>query len=153
MTVLTIAAWTRPRHATVHRTAEEMQYGMELKPSFNVDIVYETDGFGIYRLRIKPGGHIPAHKHLLMEEHEMVLGSGLLLQNQLVPRGQAFSWPIGFVHRYDNPTLIEQTILCVDCPRFMPSDEVLAEAPAEGLQSLEGRCFYPAEGDDMKPCP
>ncbi|XXF78731.1 dihydroneopterin aldolase [Myxococcaceae bacterium GXIMD 01537] len=117
----------------VHRTAEEMVYEREEKPFGRVDIVHEGAGYGIYRLRVRPGGTIPTHIHQHMEESELVLGGGLLLQGKPVARGQGFHWPRGFPHRYDNPTATEQTILCVDRPKFIPSDEVLAEEPEGGL--------------------
>jgi len=129
----------------VHRTAEEMHYAMEDKSFGRVDIIHEGEGYGIYRLRIKPGGTIAPHVHQTMEESELVLGAGLLLQGRPVARGLAFRWPRGFVHRYDNPSAGEQTVLCVDRPRFIPSDEVETPAPAEGLLPLEGRSFYPPE--------
>jgi dihydroneopterin aldolase len=130
----------------VHRTAEEMRYTVEDKPFGHVDIIHESEGYGIYRLRIKPGGTIPTHVHRVMEESELVLGAGLLLQGRPVARGMAFHWPRGFAHRYDNPSACEQTVLCVDRPRFVPSDEVEIDAPAEGLAPAQGRsCYLPEE--------
>lgn len=129
----------------VHRTAEEMHYPFEEKPFGRVDIIHESEGYGVYRLRIKPGGVIPTHRHQVMEESELVLGSGLLLQGQAVARGMGFRWPRGLAHRYDNPTTTEQTVLCVDRPRFMPSDEREVEAPAEGLSLVQGHAYYPAD--------
>ncbi len=129
----------------VHRTAEEMAYALEDKPFGRVDIIHEGSGYGIYRLRVKPGGTIPTHLHQRMEESELVLGTGLVLQGRPVARGQGFHWPRGFPHRYDNPTAIEQTILCVDRPQFIPSDEVETEAPTGGLAPVEGMDYYPHE--------
>ncbi len=129
----------------VHRTADEMHYAVEDKPFGRVDIIHESEGYGIYRLRIRPGGTIPTHVHQMMEESELVLGSGLLLQGRPVARGLAFRWPRGFLHRYDNPSASEQTVLCVDRPRFVPSDEVEAEAPAEGLSPAQGSSYYPPD--------
>jgi dihydroneopterin aldolase len=80
-----------------------------------------------------------------MEESELVLGNGLLLQGRPVARGQAFHWAQGFPHRYDNPTHTEQTVLCVDRPRFIPSEEVETEEPAEGLAPVVGTDYYPHE--------
>ena len=42
----------------VHRTADEMHYTAEDKPFGRVDIIQESEGYGIYRLRIRPGGSI-----------------------------------------------------------------------------------------------
>jgi dihydroneopterin aldolase len=129
----------------VHRTAEEMRYAHEDKPFGRVDIIHEGAGYGVYRLRVKPGGTIPTHVHRLMEESELVLGPGLLLQGRPVERGMAFHWPRDFPHRYDNPTDTEQTVLCVDRPRFIVSDEVETEPPPEGLAPVTGVSYYPHE--------
>lgn len=129
----------------VHRTSDEMHYAVEKKPFGCVDIIHEGEGYGVYRLRINPGGTIPTHVHQKMEESELVLGSGLLLQGQPVARGMAFLWLRGLQHRYDNPTAGEQTILCVDRPRFVPSDEVETGTPAEGLSPVQGHSYYPPE--------
>jgi dihydroneopterin aldolase len=129
----------------VHRTAEELTYAVDDKPFGHVDIIHESQGYGIYRLRIRPGGSIPTHAHQTMEESELVLGSGLMLQGKPVARGQGFWWPRGLAHRYDNPSAQEQTVLCVDRPRFISSDEVEVEAPAGGLLPVEGHSYYPPE--------
>ncbi|MBZ4407045.1 dihydroneopterin aldolase [Myxococcus sp. XM-1-1-1] len=127
----------------VHRSAQEMVYGKEEKSFGRVDIIHEGTGYGVYRLRVRPGGHIPTHVHQKMEESELVLGGGLHLQHRPVARGQAFHWPRGFPHRYDNPSSTEQTVLCVDKPGFIPSDEVETEAPPEGLTPVTGTSYYP----------
>ncbi|MFP2912659.1 dihydroneopterin aldolase [Pyxidicoccus sp. 3LFB2] len=129
----------------IHRAAEEMEYRGEDKAFGRVDIIHEGAGYGVYRLRVKPGGTIPTHVHQQMEESEMVLGPGLLLQGQPVERGMAFHWPRGFPHRYDNPTAIEQTVLCVDRPGFIPTDEVETAPPPEGLAPATGMSYYPHE--------
>ncbi|ADO71357.1 dihydroneopterin aldolase [Stigmatella aurantiaca] len=129
----------------VHRRHGSIVYGVEAKPFGRVDIVCERPRYGIYRLRIKPGGFIPTHMHQQMEESELVLGSGLLLQGRAVLQGMVFHWPKGFAHRYDNPTEIEQSVLCVDRPGFIPADEVELEEPQGGLQPVQGHSYYPAE--------
>ncbi|AKQ70766.1 Dihydroneopterin aldolase [Myxococcus hansupus] len=129
----------------IHRTAEEMVYGREDKSFGRVDIIHEGTGYGVYRLRVKPGGSIPSHVHQQMEESELVLGPGLLLQFKPVARGMAFHWPRGFVHRYDNPSATEQTVLCVDRPGFIPSDEVETEPPSTGLAPVTGHSYYPLD--------
>ena len=116
-----------------------MQYAAEDKPFGQVDIIHEGAGYGIYRLRIRPGGSISPHAHQMMEESELVLGAGLRLQGKPVVRGMAFRWPRGFVHGYDNPSPGVPTVLCVDRPRFIPSDEVETVVPTEALRPLEGR--------------
>ncbi|ATB28544.1 dihydroneopterin aldolase [Melittangium boletus] len=129
----------------VHRTAEELGYGEREAPFGHVDVLHEGVGYGLYRLRVKPGGVIPAHAHPVMEESELVLGTGLLLQGHAVGSGTAFHWPRGFPHRYDNPTDREQMVLCVARPRLMTSDERVTEPPAEGLATVRGHAYYPAE--------
>lgn len=128
----------------VHRTADEYRYEREEKPFGRVDIIFQDEHAGIYRLRIAPGRTIPVHEHRVMEEAELVLGHGLLLQGQPVPAGTGFRWPRRFPHRYDNPRDIEQTVLCVDRPAFLPDDEVEVPEPEGGLVPMEGRPYYPA---------
>ncbi len=128
----------------VHRTADEYRYEAEQKPFGRVDIVFQDEHVGIYRLRIAPGGTIPVHEHRVMEEAELVLGHGLLLQGRPVPAGTGFRWPRRFPHRYDNPRELEQTVLCVDRPAFIPHDEVEVPEPEGGLGPVEGRAYYPA---------
>lgn len=112
------------QRAELVRTAAALRIDVEEKPFGQVDVVHEGQGHGIYRLRVKPGGTIPVHVHRSMQEHELALSSGLTLQGNPVERGAAVHWPLGMPHRYDNPTTEERTILCVDCPRFDPRDEV-----------------------------
>jgi hypothetical protein len=93
-------------------------------------ILYEDDTLGLHILEIAPHSTIPAHCHRIMRESELILDDGLLQQNQPVARGNAYAWPLGYVHAYRNPTDRPKRILCVDSPRFMPGDEVpLAVAP------------------------
>jgi FolB domain-containing protein len=128
----------------VHRAADEYQLEREDKPFGRVDIVFQDEHVGIYRLRIAPGRSILTHEHRLMEESELVLGGGLLLQGQPVQAGTGLRWPKHFPHRYDNPQEVEQTVLCVDRPAFIPSDEVEVSEPVGGLAPVKGRAYYPA---------
>jgi len=107
------------------------------RPEFDVEhtafgaahIVHEDDTLGLYILDIAPRGAIAAHCHRVMRESELILDDGLLQQGRPVARGNAFTWPLGHVHGYRNPTSRPRRILCLDSPRFMPADEVpLAEA-------------------------
>ncbi len=132
----------------VHRRAGEYVYGVEDNSYGRVDVVYEDKGLGIYRLRVKPGGTIVTHEHRQMDECELVLGSGLLLQGRPVRAGTGLRWPRHFPHRYDNPQSIEQTILCVDRPAFIPEDEVPVEPPAEGLVPVQGTPYYPTAEEE-----
>ncbi|AKU92949.1 dihydroneopterin aldolase [Vulgatibacter incomptus] len=126
----------------IHRTAAEYAYEVEKNAFGEVDVIHETPGCGIYRLRVAPGRSIPTHVHEEMDEWELVLGPRLLLQGRPVAPGDAFHWPKGLPHRYDNPLSIEQTILCVDRPAFIPSDERLVDVPLESLRSIEPVSFY-----------
>ena len=128
----------------VHREASEISVTVETKPFGEVDVIHEGKEYGIYRLRIAPGRSIPTHHHQVMEESELVLGSGLHLQGRPVVPGTAHRWPHGLPHRYDNPTDVEQAILCVDRPPFIPGDEVEVPEPPAGFTVIEGKAYYPA---------
>lgn len=128
---------------TVFRQRDEVDLEVEHKPFGRVDVVHVSQGCGIYRLRVAPGRSIPTHVHRVMDERELVLGDGLLLQGQPVAPGTGVSWPKELPHRYDNPTDVEQTILCVDRPPFLPSDEIEVDEPARGLVMPEATSYYP----------
>ena len=129
----------------VYREASEYSPEIEIKEFGQVDIVAEGRDYGVYRLRIAPGAAIPTHVHRQMREHELILGEGLLLQNEPVAAGWAHSWPFDFPHRYDNPTDIEQTILCVDKPPFMPEDEIEVDEDLGELEGVSSHFYYPVE--------
>jgi dihydroneopterin aldolase len=132
----------------IHRREGEYHYGCEVKPFGRVDIIYESEALGIYRLRVKAGGSIATHEHGRMEESELVLGSGLHLQGRPVRAGTGVRWPKNFPHRYDNPQMLEQTILCVDRPAFIPDDEVPVETPSGGLEPISGTAYYPSAEEE-----
>ena len=111
----------------VYREAGDVMLTHEEKPFGTVDIVHETREVGIYRLNIAPGRGIPLHVHRIMNESEMVLGEGLLLNFAPAASGIVHRWPHGLAHRYDNPTERWQSILCVDSPPFIPGDEIEVE--------------------------
>jgi dihydroneopterin aldolase len=111
LTIERDAAWARP-------------FAREVKPFGTVDVIHETREAGIYRLNLEPGGVIPLHVHRTMREAEMVLGDGVLCQNEPAPMGTVRVWPHGAPHTYENPTDEVQSILCVDAPPFIPEDEV-----------------------------
>lgn len=119
---------------TIHREASDIVLRHEEKPFGTVDILHETREVGIYRLNVAPGRSIPLHVHRVMNESEMVLGDGLLLNGKQAPAGTAHRWPHGLAHRYDNPTDRWQSILCVDSPPFVPSDEIEVDGePGEAI--------------------
>lgn len=119
---------------TVFRTREDVEIGLEINDFGKVDLIHESSDCGIYRLRIPAGGNIPVHYHEVMAEGEMALSDGLLLQGKPLTQGLAHFWPLNFVHKYENPTDIERTILCVNRPSFIKEDEILAE---EGTPLLD----------------
>lgn len=114
---------------------ERADYDLEVehKPFGEVDVVHVTKGCGVYRLRIAPGRSIPTHVHRVMDERELVLGEKLHLQGKAIESGTAIHWPRDLAHRYDNPADVEQTVLCVDRPAFIPDDEVPVDEPERGL--------------------
>lgn len=107
-----------------------------------VDVVFETKECGVYRERIHPRTVLPTHVHNHLDEAELVLGDGLLLQNEPVSAGMAHVWPRGVPHRYENVTDIEQSFLCIDRPAFIPTDEVEVDVPLEALKRPEGMRFF-----------
>ncbi len=111
----------------IHRDASDVALEHEEKPFGTVDIVHVTREVGIYRLNLAPGRTIPLHVHRVMQESELVLGDGLLLNGRPVPAGAVHRWPHDLAHRYDNPTTRWQSILCVDSPPFLPADEIEVE--------------------------
>ncbi len=109
----------------VERSASEVQLGVERRPFGTVDVIHETSAAGIYRLNLAPSAEIPLHVHRRMSESEMVLGRGLLCQEQLAERGSIRHWRLGSAHSYRNPTDGYESILCIDRPPFVESDEVV----------------------------
>ncbi len=131
-TVTVSLASTRGERVTTRVTARVQRPEFEIEhTAFGAaHIVHEDDTLGLYILEIAPHAIIPAHCHRVMRESELILDDGLLQQDRPVARGNAFAWPLGHVHAYRNPTGQPRRILCLDSPRFMPTDEVaLAAAP------------------------
>lgn len=117
---------------TIEREASEYRYLVEERPFGTVDVIHETQDAGIYRLNIRPGGTIPLHVHRVMEEAELVLSEGLLCQGKPIAIGTMHRWPKDAAHVYENPTERWQSILCIDSPRFIESDEIVVEGtPAD----------------------
>lgn len=126
----------------ITRRADEMEYGVEHKPFGEVDIIFELPDCGIYRLKVAPGTTLPTHIHRVMEERELILGDQLRLQNQPVRAGQAFTWPKEWAHRYENPSAVAQTILCVDRPSFQPEDEIEVPEPPGGCLPISAEIYF-----------
>jgi dihydroneopterin aldolase len=108
----------------IERDCEWAELVREPKPFGFIEVIHETRDAGIYRLNIAPGASIPLHHHKQMRESEMVLTDGLMCQRKPIPAGAAHCWPRAAAHCYDNPTDRYQSILCVDAPRFVASDQV-----------------------------
>jgi FolB domain-containing protein len=113
----------------IERDRSWVEIAHEHKPFGVVDIIHETRDASIYRLNVAPGAQIPLHVHRVMRESEMVLSDGLLCQREPAPLGTIHHWPKDAAHCYENPTDHYGSILCVDSPRFIESDEI--EVPGE----------------------
>jgi dihydroneopterin aldolase len=123
---------------TIERDAGFAAIGLEQKPFGSVDIIHETRDAGIYRLNVAPGAEIPLHMHQIMQESEMVLGEGLWCQGRPVLPGTVHRWPPGAAHCYTNPSGRHQSILCVDSPRFIETDEILVSGEPAQVQPEVG---------------
>jgi dihydroneopterin aldolase len=126
----------------IQRDVSDYQFVTETKHFGYVDIVFETKECGVYRERIYPKTVLPTHVHQHLDESELVLGDGFLLQGEPVSAGMAHTWPRGFPHRYENTTAIEQSFLCIDRPAFIPTDEVEVDVPTAQLTRPEGTRFF-----------
>jgi quercetin dioxygenase-like cupin family protein len=127
--------------STMAVTLRDSQFGQAAallaRPHFEVErtrfglahILHEDNVLGLYILELAPGCTIPPHCHRVMRETELVLDDGLLLQGRPVAAGDAFSWALGEVHTYHNPTDVPRRILCIDSPRFQQSDEMPIDPP------------------------
>ena len=126
----------------IHRRASDYAYEVETKAFGQVDIIFATKGCGIYREHVRAGSAIPTHVHKHMDESELVLGTGLLVQGKPAVSGTARHWPRAFPHRWDNPTERTQTVLCVDRPAFIPTDEVEVAIAPEALVDVETTTYF-----------
>jgi len=126
----------------IHRGRDDFPMKTEHKSFGFVDIVFETKECGVYRERIHAKTVLPTHVHQHLDESELVLGSGFLLQGQPVAAGLAHTWPRGFPHRYENTTDIEQSFMCIDRPAFIPTDEVEVDVPVAQLTRPEPVRFF-----------
>lgn len=126
----------------IHRTRADFPMKTETKTFGFVDVIFETKECGVYRERIAPKTVLPTHVHQHLDESELVLGTGLLLQGQPVAAGLAHSWPRNFPHRYENVTDLEQSFLCIDRPAFIHTDEVEVDVPVSQLSRPEPVRFF-----------
>lgn len=118
----------------IARVPSDFEVCVEVKAFGLVEVIFETAECGLYRERIGPGKVLPTHVHYTLDESELVLGNGLLLQGKPVAAGLAHSWPRAFPHRYENPTGEEASFLCIDRPKFRPDDEVEVAVPVADLR-------------------
>jgi len=119
----------RPR-IEVEGVAADETYARETNQWGTVDVVAETERLGLYRLNIDPNRAIPHHVHHRMLECELVLTDGVLgWRDAESPRALAAgcerAWRLDQPHGYHNPLSRPASILCLDRPRFDPTDEVV----------------------------
>jgi hypothetical protein len=67
-----------------------------------------------------------------------VLSDGLWVQGRPALPGTVHRWPRGAAHCYANPSERYQSILCVDSPRFLESDEILVSGQPAPVQPEAG---------------
>jgi len=128
----------KPR-LTVSGRASDETFQRETNPWGTVDVIEETDRLGLYRLDVAPRHGIPHHVHRRMLEHEMVLTDGIVgwhdgTEPTPLAAGTRRDWPHNLPHGYWNPLDRVASILCLDRPRFDPTDEVVVS----GAPSLAG---------------
>jgi dihydroneopterin aldolase len=109
---------------SIDRPFEWARLNSENRDFGTVDIVFEIGDTGIYRLNLAPGKSIAPHIHRIMHESEMALSDGLICRGEPIGSGTIRKWAIGTPHNYVNPTNRYQSILCVDTPAFIASDEI-----------------------------
>ena len=110
---------------SVRRFTDELHYSQELNHYGLVQVLSENRDCSIVRLCIPPKTAVPAHYHPNMEEAELVMSDGFLLQGKPVTAGLAHEWPQNFVHCYFNDTEEERSLLCLNRPNFDPEEEVI----------------------------
>ena len=109
---------------------DEISFEREERPWGYVDVIDEIDRLGLYTLNIDPYCELPLHYHEITKESELILSSGLKIQCQdsefkSVKRGQAFHWEKGQQHGYRNMGSSIGSILCVDEPKYVRTDEIV----------------------------
>jgi 8-oxo-dGTP pyrophosphatase MutT (NUDIX family)/mannose-6-phosphate isomerase-like protein (cupin superfamily) len=107
---------------------------METNAWGHVDVIQELDAAGIVRLVVAPHKAIPLHIHRRMRESELLLTSGGVVvaanaaHSLRARRGTSFYWPLLHPHGYTNASAAPLCVLCVDVPKFIPSDEIIVAA-------------------------
>ena len=126
----------------IRRQRTDFPPNLEVQPFGFVDVVFESPECGVYRERISPRTVLPTHVHRHLDEMELTLGSGLLLQGTPVAAGVAHEWPRNHPHRWENPTDVEQSFLCVDRPKFIHTDEVEVDVPVGELVRTPPEIYF-----------
>lgn len=126
----------------IRRQRTDFPPNLEVKPFGFVDVIFESPECGVYRERISPRTVLPTHVHRHLDEMELTLGSGLLLQGAPVAAGVAHEWPRNHPHRWENPTDVEQSFLCVDRPKFIHTDEVEVDVPVGELVRTPPESYF-----------
>lgn len=121
---------------TMQGSEEDAVYKREEKLWGYVDIIGETERLGLYRLTLSPLAILPRHYHEKMLESELVMSPGMFgLSGEgkefPLSHGDSRKWKKGEVHGYTNKSSKDASILCMDRPSFIPSDEI-------EISSLEG---------------
>ena len=114
----------------VSRRRSDMIYRVQERSFSSWHIVHETPNIGIYRLNLAPGQTVPLHMHPMLQEAEMLLSDGILVQNVAGSRGSIRLWPKCFPHGYENPTTETQGILCLSRPAYSEAGEVMVQGQA-----------------------
>lgn len=142
LTLSTSGALGPPERLSIRREAREVNLSRETKDFGFIDIILEVEEVGVYRERVSAGKSVPTHVHRGLDESELVLGEGLVVQGHLALPGQARSWPRDYPHRWDNPTPREQSFLCIDRPRFVHTDEIEVPTPLSELRDVEVQRYF-----------
>lgn len=96
-----------------------------------VTIVYENAFAGLYILSVAPKKEIPFHYHAQMNEMEMTLSAGFVINGVPSNAGTVNAWKHQ-PHCYLNPSSSEwKSILCIDQPKFIRPDEIQVEVQPE----------------------
>ena len=105
--------------------------GKERNSWGEVDVLIETSSpsAGLYLLHLASGASIPSHVHRVMCEAEMVLTDGLVCQGVPAAWGAVHAWGDA-VHGYTNASALPASVLCIDTPAFIPTDEIVVTGQA-----------------------
>ncbi len=129
----------------ISRHRDDMDYRVKERSFGVLHVAHETPNIGIYRLDLAPGQSVPLHMHPMLQEAEMLLSDGILVQNVAGSRGSIRLWPKCFPHGYENPTEETQGILCLCRPSYSDAGEVLVHGQASPIKA-----YAPSELDNRQ---